>query len=127
MIHDSNIKFDDDGNPVPFVEFDFAALEADAARRDRADAVEYQRDKLTELIRFMCVALLEGNPSAEVAGRRAYFIALLLRQSPFGSQAELARHLGLSAAAICQQLNAFKAQNPLLSATNSELDKTHYA
>ena len=114
MNAENKTGFDDDGKPVHVTDFDFAALEAE--RRDHVADVQYYRDKLSEFLRFTCDALLAGNPSAEIAGRRAYFFALLLKQPPFPTQAELARHLGLSGAAVCQQLNAFKAENPLFSA-----------
>ena len=116
MNAENKIGFDDDGRPVHVTDFDFAALEAE--RRDHKNDVHYYRDKLVEFVRFTCDALLAGNPSAEIAGRRAYFFALLLKQPPFSSQAELARHLGLSGAAVCQQLNAFKAETPLFAALN---------
>jgi hypothetical protein len=114
------IGFDDDGHPVGVTEFNFDALEADAQRRDYEDAIRYQRDKLAEFVRFTCDALLAGNPSAEIAGRRAYFFALLLKQPPFASQSELARHLGLTEGRISQQLKAFKRENPLFLALNGE-------
>lgn len=118
MNPNDKIGFDDDGRPVAVTEFDFAPLEADAQRRDYEEAIQYQRDKLAEFVRFTCDALLAGNPSAEVVGRRAYFFALLLKQSPFESQAELARHLGLSEGRISQQIKAFLRENPLFLASN---------
>jgi hypothetical protein len=132
------IGFDDDGKPVGVTEFDFAALDAkgelaeareriaeleaqlNVAKRDRVAGVAYYRDKLPEFVRFTCDALLAGNPSAETAGRRAYFFALLLKQSSFSSQAELARHLDLSEGRISQELKAFKRENPLFIAVNGE-------
>jgi len=134
----AKIFFDDANHPVPAVGFDFdavdlkaeleaareriAELEArlDVERRDHKADTGHYRDKLAEFARFTCGALIGGKPSAEIAGRRVYFFALLLKQSPFSSQAELARHLGLTPGAVCQQLNAFKANNPLFLASNRE-------
>jgi hypothetical protein len=112
------IGFDDDGQPVGVTEFNYDEVEADA--RDRDATLLYYREKLAEFVRFTCDALLSGNPSAEIAGRRAYFFALALKQPPFASQNELAAHLGLSKGAISQQLNAFVGQNPLLSQSKRE-------
>jgi hypothetical protein len=108
------IGFDDDGKPVGVTDFDFAEVEAE--RRDNAAAIENYRDKLTEFVRFTCDALLSGNPTAEQAGRRAFFFAQLgLENPPFKSQAKLAKHLGITGAAVSQQLNAFRAAFPLIS------------
>lgn len=120
MHPDAKIYFDDANHPVPAVEFDFDALEADATRRDYENTIRYQRDKLAEFVRFTCDALLAGNPSAEIAGRRAYYFALLLKQPPFSSQAELARHLDLTEGRISQQLKEFQRENPLFLAANRE-------
>ena len=109
------VAFVEEGERVPFVEFDFGAVEAEVDRRDREGVAAYHRDKLTELVRFTCYALLSGNPSAELAGRRAYFFALALRQPPFESQHELAEHLDLDKGTISKQFNFFLSQNPLLA------------
>ena len=118
MNAENKIGFDDDGRPVHVTDFDFAALEAE--RRDHENDAHYYRDKLVEFVRFTCDALLAGNPSAEIAGRRAYFFALVLKQPPFSSQAELARHLGLTEGRISQQLKEFQRGNPLFLAANRE-------
>jgi len=109
------MAFDDSGQRVPFVEFDFGAVEAKIDRLDREAVAAYHRDKLTEFVRFTCDALLSGNPSAKVAGRRAYFFALALKQPPFESQHELAEHLDLDKGTISKQFNFFLSQNPLLA------------
>lgn len=105
--------FDDAGRPVPVEDFQHA--EEEAARADRDSAISYYRDKLQEIFPFFCDALLSGNPTAEQAGRRAYFLALVIRQPPFETQTELATHLGLSKGAISQQLNSFLRENPILA------------
>jgi hypothetical protein len=112
---ETGFAFDDSGQRVPVVEFDFAALEDEAERNDRERVERYNREKLGDFVRFACDAILSGNPSAEVAGRRAYFFAFLLKQPPFVTQAELSKHLGLSKGAISQQLNSFLLENPLLA------------
>lgn len=106
-------------------EFDFAAVETD---RDaiileqearigdlEADLLHY-KEKSIEIVRVIFNTILSGLPAEAEAGRRAYFFAqLVFEKPPFDSQAQLAKHLGVSGAAVSQQLNDFRADFPLIS------------
>ena len=98
---------------MPSVDFDFDAVEVKQADQER-DA-EYYRDKLKQLLRFTCDAVLSGSPSAKAAGHNSYILAFVLKQSPFETQAQLAAHLKISGAAVCKKVKAFKEKNPLLA------------
>jgi len=119
------IGFDDDGQPVGVTEFDFDAVEADkdaiileqdARIADLEADVRNYKEKACELVRVIFGTILSGLPAEAEAGRRSYFFAqLVFEKPPFDSQAQLAKHLGISGAAVSQQLNDFREDFPLIS------------
>jgi hypothetical protein len=112
------IGFDDNVRPVPSVEFDFDAIEArerDAEIRNLKADVEFFKDRLADVIRCVRDSILLGNPTPKQAGRRAYYFAQLVSEvGPFESQAQLAKHLGVTPGRISQELNSFLDENPLI-------------
>ena len=118
MTAPGKIGFDDDGHPVGVTEFDFAAVDRDAAIEDlRAEFIrEIQHD--TE--RRLLALLLDGNASVKEVGFRAHVIAFGLGCHPaekeIRTQMELAKYLKTSQSAVSRCIkknressNKFKA------------------
>jgi hypothetical protein len=116
---ESGFAFENEAR-VGVTEFNFADLDKEADARDRDATLFYYREKLSDFVRFTCAALLSGNPTAAIAGRRAFYFAFALKQPPFETQAQLAKHLGVTPGRVSQELNAFLGQNPLLSQSKRE-------
>jgi len=128
--------FDDNGNPIPTVEFDYAALDSERGERGnpllavvdeelvaRIESLEAEVaryiTKAAELAKVIFNTILADLPNEQKAGRLTYLFAFAIGHSQFKSQAELAKHLGMSGAAVSQQLKAFRATLPLNSHISS--------
>ncbi len=107
------IGYDENGQPVGVTEFEFA--EEESARVDREAALEYERDKHQEVIRFIFEVLLCDTPKAGQVGKRAYFLASILKQSPFEKQSDLAAHLKITPGAVSHGFNNLCEQYPILA------------
>ena len=116
------IGFSENGQPVPIADFDFNAvdpaaviedlrLENENLRRDLA----YAKSKAPELAELIFCVLLWPPYGAEELKRRAWLLGFLMGKTCFTSQADLARFLGITPAAVTQQLNALCSQFPLLA------------
>jgi hypothetical protein len=120
------IGFDDNGQRVAVTDFDYGAVEPadkDAIIAEQAAKIENletalarYREKSQTLLHFIFNTLLSGLPDERIAGRRAYFFAQTVFKDnpPFPTQAELGKHLGITGAAVSQQLNEFRLKNTLI-------------
>jgi DNA-binding MarR family transcriptional regulator len=76
----------------------------------------FYKEKRVEELRFLFAILHDGLPPEKIAGRRSYFLAQRFFSKPqFKSDAALARHLGITPAAVSQQLNEFLNKFPVKS------------
>jgi hypothetical protein len=118
----SKIGFGEDGQRVLVTDFDYAAVDPGAAIEDlRAENENLRRDisyiksKPSELLDFFFGVLTSENLPAKQLKNRVYLFEWLVGRSSFATQVELARILGISPAAVNQQLNSLCSQFPLLA------------
>jgi hypothetical protein len=110
MNSDGATGFDDDGQAVPAVDFDFADVQGWDDEIDTGPLRQIRRAVQKETIVRLIQHLTSGNPSAEHLGRRVHYLAFRLGQSPCKTQADLAQKLGISEAAVSKQVKAAKRE-----------------
>ena len=108
------IKFDDDGNPIAVTEFDFSALERDADRLDHAKDIDYLIENQRKLLRLIFESIIGDAKGATAAGRNAWILAYLLKQTTLRTQTELGQKMGVTKGRTSQLLNQFLEANPML-------------
>lgn len=109
------IGFDDDGQPVGVTDFDYDALDREAERIDHAKDIAYLKDKQRELLRLIFEAITGNAKGATEAGRNAWILGFLLKQTTLKTQTELGQKLGLTKGRTSQLLNQFLEINPMLA------------
>lgn len=103
MNHSDPIAFDDHGQLIAAVGFDFDALTG-------GDIQDDERTKIFADGALAMLALVNAGNTPQRAGRRARMIAFFLGVSDCKSQSELAGKLGMTAPAVSQQLNSLHAE-----------------
>ena len=97
--------YSDNGQPVPFAEFDFSAVDGeDVSGFTAADLARGRQEAVVGLLQF----LTADGASAEVVGRKAILLSHMMRRE--GTQRALAIRLDLTPGRISQQLNALERQ-----------------
>lgn len=102
----SNLAFDDRGEVVPTVGFDFDAVEAHPdgePEQSQDDVARARRETL-----FRLLHCLTTGAGTKRIGQRALVLAFLAGATPFKTQKELAAKLGVSAGRVSQILNSAK-------------------
>jgi len=112
---EQKIGFDDNSQRVAVTDFDFAAVDRDSAIEDLQAALDYAKSKIPELLDMVLEILISETLTAEQLKRRVFYFAFLTRRKPFASQTDLAKHLGITPAAVSQQLNSLCEKFPLLA------------
>ena len=119
----ANIKFDDAHRPVPAVDFDFAAIDRDAALEDLQAVIDYQKRKLPEMLGLIVEALLSESLTADKLQKRVLYFGYLARRQPFASQLDLAAHLKISPAAVNQGIKNLCEKYPIMARLREASEK----
>jgi hypothetical protein len=120
--------FEQDHRPVPSVDFDYGAVDRDAAIEDLQAALDYQKRKIPEMLELIVEALLSENLDADRLKKNALYFGYVARRKPFASQLELAAHLKITPSAVNQGIGNFCQKFPIMARlreASEELLKSH--
>lgn len=102
----NDMAFDDDGNQVPTVDFDYAALDAPTSSElSAADAARLRQQTLVRSLKFLCT----GRCNPRTVGRRVMLLRHVITQEP-PTQRELARMMAVSEARISAAVKSLKKE-----------------